>query len=190
MFTPQEILKFNHFQYLYLRIINYMNYEATGKIISISPTQEINDKFRKRDFAIEVQEDNTQYTNMIGMQFTQQKCELLNNFREGDTVRVNFNLRGNKWEKGGKVAYITNLDAWKIEKVGSQGSNQNYGGNQGGGYNPNQSSQGYNQNQGGNNQSRNLSDAGYNNDRPQQQQNTNQNNGYNNNQAPKNDLPF
>ena len=30
-----------------------------------------------------------------------------------------FNLRGNKWEKEGKVNYFTNLDVWKIEGVTS-----------------------------------------------------------------------
>jgi hypothetical protein len=30
-------------------------------------------------------------------------------------VKVSFNIKGNRWEKDGKVNYITNLDAWRIE---------------------------------------------------------------------------
>jgi hypothetical protein len=37
-----------------------------------------------------------------------------------DDIKVHFNIRGNKWEKDGKVSYFTNLDAWRIEKVNSQ----------------------------------------------------------------------
>ncbi|MCX6261318.1 MAG: hypothetical protein NTY95_10885, partial [Bacteroidia bacterium] len=36
-----------------------------------------------------------------------------------------FNLKGNKWERDGKINYFTNLDAWKIEKVSEPGRNQN-----------------------------------------------------------------
>jgi hypothetical protein len=30
---------------------------------------------------------------------------------------VYFNIKGSKWEKDGKVNYITNLDAWRIEQI-------------------------------------------------------------------------
>ena len=38
---------------------------------------------------------------------------------------MSFNLKGNKWERDGKVNYFTNLDAWKIERVADPGKAQN-----------------------------------------------------------------
>jgi len=37
---------------------------------------------------------------------------------------VYFNIKGSKWEKEGKVNYITNLDAWRIEQVSNAGTDQ------------------------------------------------------------------
>jgi hypothetical protein len=57
------------------------------------------------------------YTNYAKMQLVQNKCEILDRFNEGDQVKVSFNIKGNKWEKDGKVSYITNLDAWRVESA-------------------------------------------------------------------------
>ena len=78
------------------------------------------------------------------MQLVQNKCDIIDRFKEGDTVRVSFNIKGNKWERDGKVNYITNLDAWRVESAtatpanggGGQAApayNNNNNGNQGGG---------------------------------------------------------
>jgi hypothetical protein len=63
------------------------------------------------------------YTNFAKMQLVQAKCEILDRFNEGDTVRVNFNIKGNRWERDGKVNYITNLDAWKVEAATATAGN-------------------------------------------------------------------
>lgn len=99
-----------------------MSNTATGKLIVKQPTQVVNDKFQKREFVIEISEDiNGQtYTNYGKFQLTQKKCEVLDRFNEGDNITVSFNIKGNRWEKDGKVNYITNLDAWKIEAGLSQ----------------------------------------------------------------------
>lgn len=98
-----------------------MSYEITGRLVQKSPEQVVNDKFKKREFVIEISEEiggNT-YTNFAKLQLVQNKCDLINNFNEGDMVRVNFNIKGNRWEKDGRVNYITNLDAWRIEAAGA-----------------------------------------------------------------------
>jgi hypothetical protein len=38
-------------------------------------------------------------------------------------IEINFNVKGNRWEKDGKTQYITNLDAWKIWGLNGQSSN-------------------------------------------------------------------
>lgn len=122
-----------------------MSLEVTGKLLVKFDTQQVSEKFKKREFVIELAEEingNT-YTNFAKMQLVQNKCEILDRFREGDQIKVSFNIKGNKWERDGKVNYITNLDAWRIESAtAGAGSNQNSapsynnnGGNNSGGNN-------------------------------------------------------
>lgn len=55
----------------------------------------------------------------------QNKCEIIDRFKVGDIVKVSFNIKGNKWERDGKVNYITNLDSWRIEKADEQPAPRN-----------------------------------------------------------------
>jgi len=94
-----------------------MSLEVTGKLVVKYDTQQVNDRFKKREFVIEIAEEinGNVYTNYAKMQLVQNKCEIVDRFNVGDTVKVSFNIKGNKWEKDGKVNYITNLDAWRVE---------------------------------------------------------------------------
>lgn len=102
-----------------------MSFEITGKLISISDTQQVSERFKKREFVLELNEEinGNVYTNYAKMQLVQNKCEIIDNFNEGDNIKVNFNIKGNKWERDGKVNYITNLDAWRVEHA-QQGAEQ------------------------------------------------------------------
>lgn len=96
-----------------------MAYELEGKLIEITPTQQISDRFKKREFVVEKEENNggQVYVDTIKFQATQDRCSLLDNMQVGDGVKVNFNIKGNKWEKNGTISYFNNLDAWRIDKV-------------------------------------------------------------------------
>lgn len=127
-----------------------MSLEVTGKLLVKYDTQQVNERFKKREFVMELAEEinGNVYTNYAKMQLVQNKCEILDRFNEGDPIKVNFNIKGNRWERDGKVNYITNLDAWRIEPAGASAPNnaggyqqpaQQYNapannGNQGGGY--------------------------------------------------------
>ena len=96
--------------------------KVTGKLIVKGDIQQVSERFKKREFVLEIYDEingNT-YTNYAKFQLTQAKCELLDRHNEGDTVEVSFNIKGNKWEKDGRVNFITNLEAWKVWGV-SQG---------------------------------------------------------------------
>ncbi|MBS1588281.1 MAG: DUF3127 domain-containing protein [Bacteroidetes bacterium] len=97
-----------------------MSLEITGKLVVKYDTQQIKDTFKKREFVLDISEEvnGTVYNNYAKMQLTQAKCETLDTFNEGDILKVTFNIRGNRWEKDGKVNYITSLDAWRVEKAG------------------------------------------------------------------------
>lgn len=96
-----------------------MSFEISGKIIEKYNTIQVNDRFKKREFVIEKTESNggMEFTDHIKFQLTQDRCSLVDNIEVNDEVKVSFNIRGNKWERDGKVNYFTNLDAWRIEKV-------------------------------------------------------------------------
>jgi hypothetical protein len=96
-----------------------MAFEITGKVIDISPINQVSDKFRKREFVIEKKETGgaAVFIDYIKFQLVQDKCELINDSFMNEDIKIWFNLKGNRWERDGKVNYFTNLDAWKIEKM-------------------------------------------------------------------------
>jgi len=96
--------------------------QQQGKLIVKYDTLQVSDKFRKREFVLEISDDvngNT-YTNYAKFQLVQAKCDILDRFNIGDEVKVSFNIKGTKWEKEGKENYFSNLDAWRVEAVGQQ----------------------------------------------------------------------
>ncbi|PKQ63653.1 DUF3127 domain-containing protein [Labilibaculum manganireducens] len=95
-----------------------MNFEINGKMIVKEETQSISDRFKKREFVIEVEnERNSEWNDFIKFQLTQDRCDLLETISLYEEIKVSFNVRGRKWEKDGKVNYFSNLEAWRIEKV-------------------------------------------------------------------------
>ena len=96
-----------------------MSFEINGRLIEKYNTIQVSDRFKKREFVIEKTESNggMEFTDHIKFQLTQDRCNLIDSIEINDEIKVNFNIRGNKWERDGKVNYFTNLDAWRIEKV-------------------------------------------------------------------------
>lgn len=93
-----------------------MAFELTGKLVEKFDTQNVSEKFKKREFVIEFRDNpNSSFTEFIKFQLTQDRCNLIDNFQVGQDLKIWFNLRGRKWEKDGNVSYFTNLEGWKIE---------------------------------------------------------------------------
>ena len=99
-----------------------MAFEITGKVIDVLPVNQVSDKFRKREFVVEKKETGgaAVFVDYIKFQLVQDKCDLINESFLGEEIKIWFNLKGNKWERDGKINYFTNLDAWKIEKTSGQ----------------------------------------------------------------------
>jgi hypothetical protein len=104
-----------------------MAFEITGKVIDILPVNQVSDKFRKREFVIEKKDTggSAVFIDYVKFQLVQDKCDLINESFLNEEVKIWFNLKGNKWERDGKINYFTNLDAWKVEKVSEPVRNQN-----------------------------------------------------------------
>ena len=104
-----------------------MAYDVTGRLHEIFDEQQVSEKFRKREFVLEVQDG--QYPEHIKFQMVQDKTSLIDPYKMGDEVKVTFNLRGRGFNKNGQMLYFTNLEAWKIEPA----SGGSFGGGGGGG---------------------------------------------------------
>lgn len=89
-------------------------YEATGKIKLISDTQSFPSGFSKREFVVTT--GDSKYPQDLKFEVVKDKCAVLDNFREGQDVVVNFDIRGNEYN--GK--YYVNLSCWKL--TGGKGS--------------------------------------------------------------------
>jgi hypothetical protein len=88
--------------------------ELIGNIKVINQEQRISDKFTKRDFVVTI-DSKTQWPQHIPMQVTQDKCGSLDKFKEGDEVKVQFNLKGREWNGPKGIQYFLTLECWRIE---------------------------------------------------------------------------
>lgn len=97
--------------------------ELQGKIKKVMETQEVSASFKKREFVVITDGD---YPQDILVEFAQDKCDLLNEFKEGENVKVSINIRGREWiNPEGVAKYFNTIQAWRIERLTSQGiSNQ------------------------------------------------------------------
>jgi len=90
--------------------------EVTGRIKMIDTTKEVGSAgFKKRDLVVTTDE---QYPQHILVQFVQDKCDLLNNFQVGESVKVDINLRGREWTNPqGETVYFNTIQGWRIGKA-------------------------------------------------------------------------
>jgi single-strand DNA-binding protein len=103
-----------------------MAYDATGQLHEIFDEQQVSEKFRKREFVLEVQDG--QYPQQIKFQLTQDKTSVIDPYKVGDQVKVTFDLRGRGFNKNGQMLYFTNLEAWRIEPASAGGAPAGGGG--------------------------------------------------------------
>ena len=96
-----------------------MGMETSGRIHALFDTQQITERFRKREFVVELA-DNPRYPQYVLFQLTGDRCEGLDGFAVGDEVKVEFSLRGREWQSPkGETKYFNSLDVWTLEKLGA-----------------------------------------------------------------------
>ena len=92
-----------------------MSFEIEGNIHKIFDTEKKTDSFRAREFVIKTEGT---YPQFIKFQLTQDRCDLVDKFQEGQQIKVHFDLRGREWNE----KYFTNLNAWRIEEATQEAS--------------------------------------------------------------------
>lgn len=88
------------------------NFIQRGTVAAIFETEQVSEKFSTLRFVIDT---GGEYPQLIQFQLVNERCGQIEKAIEGQQIDVYFDLRGREWN--GK--YITNLNAWKIELVGS-----------------------------------------------------------------------
>ncbi|WP_179333714.1 DUF3127 domain-containing protein [Winogradskyella costae] len=93
--------------------------EVQGRIKMVGETQTFGSNgFRKREVVVTTEE---QYPQHIMVEFVQDKCDLLNSYKEGQQVKININLRGREWvNPQGETKYFNSIQGWRIEAVQAQ----------------------------------------------------------------------
>src|SRR4051812_14815180 len=88
--------------------------ELTGTLKVKNNEQQVSDKFKKREFVIT--DNSSQYPQFIQFQLTQDRCALLDSYKEGDEIKVFFNIRGREWKNPqNEIKYFNSLEAWRLE---------------------------------------------------------------------------
>jgi Domain of unknown function (DUF3127) len=88
--------------------------EISGNIKVINPEQQVSATFKKRELVITTED---QYPQHILIEFTQDKCDLLNGYNVGDFAKVSINIRGREWQSPqGETRYFNSIQGWRIEK--------------------------------------------------------------------------
>lgn len=87
-----------------------MTFEIEGVLHKVYDTESKSSSFQTREFVITTEGT---YPQFVKFQLTQDKCGIIDGYKEGEKIKVFFDLRGREWQ--GK--YFTNLNAWKLEKM-------------------------------------------------------------------------
>ena len=89
--------------------------ELQGTIKKIGETQTFASGFQKAEFVLVTEE---QYPQPILIEFLQDKIDLLQNVKEGESVKVGINIRGREWtDPQGEKKYFNSITGWRLEKV-------------------------------------------------------------------------
>lgn len=90
--------------------------ELNGKVIHIADEEQVTTSFRKRNIVIRTDE---QYPQEIQIEFTQDKCDLLSNYKINEIVKISINLGGRSWvNPQGETKWFNSIKGWRIERTG------------------------------------------------------------------------
>ena len=94
-----------------------MSLEVTGRLIKSETV--INGKYKQQDFVLQMDNEvqGKIYSSYACFYLSEKAMHKINDFRIGDMVKVDFNIRGIKYNKEGRDNFFNKLEAWKITKA-------------------------------------------------------------------------
>lgn len=97
-----------------------MNMQVQGRIHTAFAEAQVTQRFKKREFVLEL-DAASRYPQLVLFQLTGDRCAALDEFAAGDTVSVEFSLRGREWQSPkGETRYFNSLEVWSIERAGDE----------------------------------------------------------------------
>jgi len=84
-------------------------FDISGTVKKIFEEQTFGSGFNKREFVLTVPDGR--FPQDLKFETVKDKTSLVESLKEGDEVKVFFDIRGREW----KESYFVNLNAWKIE---------------------------------------------------------------------------
>ena len=98
--------------------------ELQGTVKKIGETQTFASGFQKAELVLLTDE---QYKQPILIEFLQDKIDLLQNVKEGESVKIGINIRGREWTNPqGEVKYFNSITGWRLEKVSGDAPKGNF----------------------------------------------------------------
>lgn len=95
--------------------------EIKGTIKIIKDIQQVSEKFQKREFVIET---NEQYVQTICVELHGDKVDIIDAYAIGESVTVSIGLRGREWiNPSGEAKYFNTIVAYQIQRENSQPTN-------------------------------------------------------------------
>ena len=95
-----------------------MSYKAEGRIHLKGDTEQITERFTKREFVV-MTDESSRYPQYVSFQLTGQRCDMLDQFDVGDVVEIEFRLNGRQWTSpNGDVRFFNSLVVFGIDRVG------------------------------------------------------------------------
>lgn len=92
--------------------------QITGTLKLVRPTQQVTEKFSKREFVVLT---NEQYAQSIQLELQGQNCDIIDSYAEGQEVECSLNLRGRLWvSPQGEEKYFNTIVCWKIQPANLQ----------------------------------------------------------------------
>jgi len=88
--------------------------QLSGIIKQLGELKSFASGFKKREMVLLTEE---QYPQPINIEFLTDKADLLNQYKEGEKVKVGINIQGREWTSPqGEVKYFNTITGWKIER--------------------------------------------------------------------------
>ena len=84
--------------------------QVKGTVETVLPLQEFDSGFKKR--VLVVNDGHDKYPQLIPVEFTKDKSDLLTGLVKGQEVTAHVNIRGNEY----KGKYYASIQGWRLEK--------------------------------------------------------------------------
>lgn len=88
--------------------------QVVATIKRVLDTKQVSENFKDREIHVTTEE---QFSQTLSIHFNQDRCSLLDNYKPGDKVKIEINLKGKEVVKDDKTLVYNTLVGWKIEKA-------------------------------------------------------------------------